>query len=111
MGRSLSLFFTFGPRDRQGGVYDPTGAYVRHWIPALARVPNHVVHQPFRMTEVEQADYGCAVVPAAEAAAGGGYPAPLVQVRQPSESFGSSRKHARERKGQGGGEGGRGRGR
>ena len=31
----------------QGEKFDPDGAYVRHWLPALAGVPDRFVHQPW----------------------------------------------------------------
>ncbi|MEL6987081.1 MAG: DASH family cryptochrome, partial [Bacteroidota bacterium] len=37
--------------------YDPHGTYVKHWIPELANLPDHLIHQPHLMSEVEQLQY------------------------------------------------------
>jgi len=39
----------------QGERTDPDGAYVRRWVPELARVPGARVHAPWRLTAGEQA--------------------------------------------------------
>ena len=31
----------------QGGKFDPTGAYVRRWVPELAKLPVEFIHQPW----------------------------------------------------------------
>jgi deoxyribodipyrimidine photo-lyase len=57
--------------------HDPTGAYVRRWVPELRDVPAERLAEPWRMTEAEQRAAGCVI--------GGDYPAPIVD-------------HARERR-------------
>jgi len=32
----------------QGEKFDPQGAYVRHWLPALKNLPDEFIHQPWR---------------------------------------------------------------
>jgi deoxyribodipyrimidine photo-lyase len=54
----------------QGERFDPEGAYVRRWLPELARVPTPLVHAPWRMTSEEQARARCRI--------GLEYPAPIV---------------------------------
>jgi len=54
----------------QGRRFDPDGAFVRRWIPALARVPIARIHTPWEMTEAEQVAAGCRI--------GIDYPAPIV---------------------------------
>ena len=54
----------------QGRRFDPDGAYVRRWVPELARVPAERIHQPWAMTADEQAASGCRF--------GRVYPAPIV---------------------------------
>ena len=39
---------------RQGERFDPEGAYVRRWIPELARVPARHVHQPWSLAPLER---------------------------------------------------------
>jgi deoxyribodipyrimidine photo-lyase len=38
----------------QGHRFDPDGAYVRRWVPELARVPARFIHQPWRAPETTQ---------------------------------------------------------
>jgi deoxyribodipyrimidine photo-lyase len=39
---------------RQGERFDPDGAYVRRWVPELARVPAKLVHRPWSLTPLER---------------------------------------------------------
>ena len=55
---------------RQGQDHDPTGAFVRRWIPALARVPTSFVHAPWLLPRAQQQALGCVI--------GRDYPAPIV---------------------------------
>lgn len=54
----------------QGQKSDPHGAYVRRWLPELARVPNQYIHQPWAMPAAAQEQAGCVI--------GQDYPAPIV---------------------------------
>lgn len=56
--------------------FDPDGAYIRRFVPELARVPREFIHEPWTMTSSEQGKAGCRI--------GVDYPAPIVD-------------HARER--------------
>jgi deoxyribodipyrimidine photo-lyase len=40
---------------------DPDGGYVRQWVPELARVPAPLIHRPWRMSALEQAETGCRI--------------------------------------------------
>jgi deoxyribodipyrimidine photo-lyase len=51
--------------------FDPEGAYIRRWVPELARVPNAHVHAPWDMKPLEQQAAGCVI--------GRDYPAPVVR--------------------------------
>lgn len=41
--------------------FDPDGAYVRRWVPELARVPAKFIHQPWQMPPDEQRRAGCII--------------------------------------------------
>ncbi len=54
----------------QGEKYDPTGDYVRRWVPELARVPAAHLHHPWTMPAEVQREAGCII--------GVDYPLPIV---------------------------------
>ena len=43
---------------KQAKDYDPKGEYVKYWLPELAEVPPHKVHEPGKLTAEEQKRYG-----------------------------------------------------
>jgi deoxyribodipyrimidine photo-lyase len=55
---------------RQMDAYDPDGAYVRRYLPELARVPHEFLSEPWRMPEEVQRAAGCVI--------GRDYPEPIV---------------------------------
>jgi deoxyribodipyrimidine photo-lyase len=55
----------------QGQRFDPDGAYVRRWVPELARLPNDFLHQPWIASS--------AVLASAGVFLGRDYPLPIVQ--------------------------------
>ncbi len=61
----------------QGTRHDPHGDYVRHWLPALARVPDAFVHRPWEMPGEVQRAAGCV--------SGRDYPPPIVDHRRARE--------------------------
>ncbi len=54
----------------QSKKFDPDGAYIRRYVPALARVPDEKLHEPWTMTGDEQKASGCRI--------GRDYPARIV---------------------------------
>jgi deoxyribodipyrimidine photo-lyase len=54
----------------QGERFDPQGAYVRRWVPELARLPDKWIHRPFEAP--------ASVLTAAGVRMGKDYPSPLV---------------------------------
>lgn len=52
--------------------YDPDGLFIRKWVPELAHIPTPFVHEPWKMTALEQQFY--ALKPGAE------YPQPVVNL-------------------------------
>lgn len=53
---------------KQSRDYDPSGDYVRHWLPELKDVPTQYVHEPFKMSLSVQETSNCVI--------GRDYPAP-----------------------------------
>jgi deoxyribodipyrimidine photo-lyase len=54
----------------QGEKFDPDGAYVRAWVPELARLPTQYIHRPWQAPALLLADVGVRL--------GRDYPAPIV---------------------------------
>ncbi|MBC7755778.1 MAG: deoxyribodipyrimidine photo-lyase [Bdellovibrio sp.] len=59
---------------KQAQDQDPTGAFVRHWLPALKNVPDTWIFEPYLMPKAQQLLYGCELDKH--------YPAPLVDIGQ-----------------------------
>ena len=57
---------------KQSQDQDPTGAFVRHWLPALKQVPDTWIFEPYLMPKSLQLQYGCVLEK--------DYPAPLVDI-------------------------------
>jgi deoxyribodipyrimidine photo-lyase len=60
---------------------DTNGVFIRKWVKELENVPTELIHEPYKMTEIEQQMYGCII--------GKDYPKPIVH----NEKAG---KHARD---------------
>lgn len=56
----------------QGGKFDPEGAYTRHFVPELRRLPDKYLFSPWEAPE--------SVLSAAGVRLGGNYPAPMVEI-------------------------------
>lgn len=54
----------------QGEKFDPSGKFVRHWLPELSRVPDKFIQRPWELSPLEQQSIGCVI--------GQDYPAPIV---------------------------------
>jgi deoxyribodipyrimidine photo-lyase len=63
----------------QSKKFDPEGAYIREYIPELAKVPDKWIHEPHLMTPNEQVRYRCRI--------GGDYPAAIVDHRQARQEY------------------------
>ncbi|MEM6489286.1 MAG: FAD-binding domain-containing protein [Pseudomonadota bacterium] len=46
---------------KQSKDHDPDGVFLRQWLPMLAAVPEARLHEPWRMTDAEQAAAGCVI--------------------------------------------------
>jgi len=77
-GPDAAPFFRIFNPSLQSKKFDPDGAYIRRFVPELARVPAGKIHEPWTMTDSEQREAGCRI------GTGYDYPAPIVD-------------HARER--------------
>jgi deoxyribodipyrimidine photo-lyase len=70
VGTDAAPYFRIFNPVRQGTHADPRGAYVRRWVPELARVPDQYVHAPWTMPPAVQRAARCWI--------GRDYPAPMV---------------------------------
>ena len=59
---------------KQAQDQDPTGAFVRHWLPALKNVPDTWIFEPYFMPKAQQQLYGCLLDK--------DYPSPIVEISQ-----------------------------
>jgi deoxyribodipyrimidine photo-lyase len=66
--RGFRFFNTY----KQAADYDPEGAFVRHWLPALSNVPGGTAHRPEQLTPSEQSRWGLRL--------GEDYPLPMVDL-------------------------------
>ena len=58
---------------KQSQDHDPEGTFIKKWIPELSRVPKEHIHEPWKMTGMEQNFYGVTI--------GRDYPEPLVNLQ------------------------------
>ncbi|MCC6396814.1 MAG: deoxyribodipyrimidine photo-lyase [Bacteroidetes bacterium] len=69
-------FRIFNPA-MQGKKFDPEGAYVRRYVPELARVPARMIHEPWLMSQQDQEAFRCVL--------GRHYPKKLVEHAEARE--------------------------
>jgi deoxyribodipyrimidine photo-lyase len=69
-GADAAPFFRIFNPTTQGTKFDPTGAYVRRWVPEIAGLPNDWLHHPWEAPPQ--------VLEAAGVTLGKTYPFPLV---------------------------------
>ena len=67
---------------KQSQDHDPEGEYIKKWVPELSNVPAEYIHEPWKMTDMDQAFWGVQI--------GIDYPTPLVDLQV-------SGKHARDK--------------
>lgn len=65
----INAFRIYNPV-KQSYEQDPSGQFIRRWIPELAQVPKDWIHEPWRMPEMIQQTYQCRI--------GVDYPLPIV---------------------------------
>jgi deoxyribodipyrimidine photo-lyase len=52
--------------------YDQEGLFIKKWIPELKDIPSHLIHEPHKLTLIEQQLYNCTI--------GKDYPFPIVDI-------------------------------
>jgi deoxyribodipyrimidine photo-lyase len=57
-GADAAPYFRIFNPVTQGETYDPDGAYVRRWVPELARLPNELIHAPWLASKDALAEAG-----------------------------------------------------
>lgn len=74
MGTDAAPYYRVFNPVLQSRRFDPSGQYLRRWVPELRDVPDRWIHEPWRMTGAEQDAAGCVI--------GSSYPAPIVDHHQ-----------------------------
>jgi deoxyribodipyrimidine photo-lyase len=87
-GADAQPFFRIFNPVLQGEKFDPDGAYVRRWVPELARLPDRYIHKPWAAPDAVLAKAGVGL--------GASYPLPIVDHaearRQALEAFATLRR-------------------
>ena len=52
--------------------HDTDGVFIKQWLPELANIPPHIIHEPWKLSVMEQQLYKCEI--------GVDYPAPIVDI-------------------------------
>ncbi len=69
-GADAAPYFRIFNPSRQGATFDPDGAYVRRWVPELAKLPNQHLFEPWNAPSL--------VLSASDVTLGVSYPLPVV---------------------------------
>jgi deoxyribodipyrimidine photo-lyase len=54
--------------------HDPEGLFIKKWIPELNKIPTNLIHEPHKMSAIEQQLYQCEI--------GKNYPSPIVDIEE-----------------------------
>lgn len=75
---------------KQSQEHDPEGNFIKKWIPVLKNIPNGFIHEPHKMTLIDQQLYSVFI--------GKDYPYPIVDIhhtgKEAREKIWGHRKHA-----------------
>lgn len=72
VGTDAQPYFRMFDPVRQSKLFDPNGEYIRRYVPELQNVPTRYVHEPWKMSVVDQQQSGCMI--------GMTYPFPMVEL-------------------------------
>ncbi|GJM42707.1 MAG: hypothetical protein DHS20C20_29890 [Ardenticatenaceae bacterium] len=87
-GTDAAPYFRIFNPTTQAKKFDPSGAYIRRWLPELAKVPNDFIHEPWKMPPLAQSAANCQI--------GADYPAPIVDHSEARQWTLAAYKKARE---------------
>lgn len=59
---------------KQSKDHDPEGIFIKKWVPELANVPTNYIHEPWKMTEMDQSFCGVKI--------GKDYPLPIINLEE-----------------------------
>jgi deoxyribodipyrimidine photo-lyase len=69
-GTDAAPYFRIFNPTLQGVKFDPSGAFIRRWLPELVHVPDEFIHEPWKMPLAVQRQAGCLL--------GEDYPHPII---------------------------------